>query len=568
MHVSPAKIDESQGIVGHWKLQGDCLDYSGKDNHGINHGVDLESGQFDGSSSFLEVPADESLRFGSGDFSICAWICMQQDMDGVVGDLLSKYDSVQRRGFTLSIKASSGGYNSQGNDKHLYFGIDDGSEITWTDCGRPSEISNFANSLTVYDGHLYVGTTDATRKEDWCHVYRYAGGTQWQDCGRVGDLKTKGVGALIVHNGDLYAATWNFNWPPDEAKEHGHCHVYRYGGGAKWEDCGQPGLWGMSGYSGFWSMASYRGNLYVLGCGPWDRTDHVKSKCYVYEGNDKWTICGEWDNTHGHPMAVHHGKLYTGVHGAEVCVFDGQQWENLGNPLGSEKACDQIHSMEVYRGELHVGTWPRGNVVAHRNGQWVDCGPLGQSTEPNGLTVYNGKLFAGSLPWAEVYRYDDGEGWTPVRRFHVDDTPDFTSMDHFKKWVRLTSLTVFDGKLFASTSSISGSVLLAPCDIRGKVFCAEAGKCVSYDRELGCGPKHIAAVKEGGLLKLYIDGELAVTSKPFKAQDFDLSNTQPLEIGFGETDCFSGRMQDVRLYNRALTGEQIRHTYRETVRNG
>jgi len=48
MYVSLAKIDQSQGIVGHWKLQGDCLDYSGKNNHGINHGVDLRTGQFDG----------------------------------------------------------------------------------------------------------------------------------------------------------------------------------------------------------------------------------------------------------------------------------------------------------------------------------------------------------------------------------------------------------------------------------------------------------------------------------------------------------------------------------------
>jgi len=36
---------------------------------------------------------------------------------------LSKYDPSKRRGFTLNIKASSGGYQSQGDDKHVYFGI-------------------------------------------------------------------------------------------------------------------------------------------------------------------------------------------------------------------------------------------------------------------------------------------------------------------------------------------------------------------------------------------------------------------------------------------------------------
>ena len=30
------------GLVGHWKLQGDCRDYSGNGNDGVNHGVDLD----------------------------------------------------------------------------------------------------------------------------------------------------------------------------------------------------------------------------------------------------------------------------------------------------------------------------------------------------------------------------------------------------------------------------------------------------------------------------------------------------------------------------------------------
>ena len=65
----------------------------------------------------------------------------------------------------------------------------------------------------------------------------------------------------------------------------------------------------------------------------------------------------------------------------------------LGNPLGSEEHCDQIHALEVYRGKLYATTWPEGRVAAYETrGQWVDCGRLGDSTEINGLTVYNGKL--------------------------------------------------------------------------------------------------------------------------------------------------------------------------------
>ena len=88
----------------------------------------------------------------------------------------------------------------------------------WKDCGRPSENSNYVNSLTVFDGKLYVGTTDAKKKEDWSHVYRYEGDGKWEDCGRVGNLSTHGVGPMIVHNSELdgheslYAANWNYDY--------------------------------------------------------------------------------------------------------------------------------------------------------------------------------------------------------------------------------------------------------------------------------------------------------------------------------------------------------------------
>jgi hypothetical protein len=50
-----------------------------------------------------------------------------------------------------------------------------------------------SNSLTVYDGHLYAGIIDAGDESGWCHVYRYASGKEWIDCGRVGKGKTTGV---------------------------------------------------------------------------------------------------------------------------------------------------------------------------------------------------------------------------------------------------------------------------------------------------------------------------------------------------------------------------------------
>src|SRR6476661_3915975 len=157
-----AALGAEPGLVGHWKLRGDCRDSSGYGNDGVNHGVDLEHGGFDGVQSFIEVPASESLKVGKGDFAVCAWIYTEKELDDIVGDVVDMYDPAQRRGITLTINSSAGGYQSQGTDRHVHFGIDNAHSTDWQDCGHPNPASNYVyNSLTVFKGKLYAGTSDA-----------------------------------------------------------------------------------------------------------------------------------------------------------------------------------------------------------------------------------------------------------------------------------------------------------------------------------------------------------------------------------------------------------------------
>ena len=79
--VNPVPSSEAEpgrgsddGLVGYWKLRGDCRDYSGHGNHGVNHGVDLDRSTFDGISAYIEVPGSETLKLGKGDFTFCARI--------------------------------------------------------------------------------------------------------------------------------------------------------------------------------------------------------------------------------------------------------------------------------------------------------------------------------------------------------------------------------------------------------------------------------------------------------------------------------------------------------------
>ena len=91
----------------------------------------------------------------------------------------------------------------------------------------------------------------------------------------------------------------------------------------------------------------------------------------------------------------------------------------------------------------------------------------------------------------------------------------------------------------------------------GRVRCIEAGRMATHDQALAPGWCHMVAVREGQNLKLYVNGRLVATSSAFNPADYDLSNNQPLRIGFGICANFRGAMRDLRIYNQALTPQQV-----------
>src|SRR5262249_42579238 len=153
-----------------------------------------------------------------------------------------------------------------------------------------------------------------------------------------------------------------------------------------------------------------------------------------------------------------------------------------------------------------------------------------------GMAVHNGKLYAGTLPLAEVYRHDDGARWTRTGR--LDRTPDV-------RYRRAWSMAVFDGRLFCGTLP------------SGRVHALEVGQSLTLDRALEPGWKHLAAVREGGRLSLYVDGTRVASSSSSSASPLDLTNRAPLRIGFGTHDHFRGSLSDLRLYGRAISAGEI-----------
>jgi len=547
---------DEAGLVAHWKLAGDCRDHSGHGHDGVNRGVDLKSSTFSGRDAYVEVPDHPELNFGTGDFSIAAQVYTERELTDVIGDVITKFDAGARKGINLTVCASNPGYNSQSNVRNLFFGVDNGASGQWADCGRPGgERTHISDALTVFEGDLYAGTTDGADEADWAHVYRYAGERKWEDCGRLGHGKTRGVYAMVVHDGALYAATSASHGEQPAEMDFGR--VYRRRRGEQdWEDIGAPGK-----NCRVNSMASFNGKLYAAAFNINYSAAAEPGHCYVYEGGQTWRESGQF-NGWPHAMAVNDGRLYAAYPQGEVFAYDGKSWESLGNPHGSFAECNQIHSLGVYRGELYEGSWPKGKVAVWRDGRWIDLGRLGDATEVIALTAYNGCFYAGSIPRAEIFRLDPGDKWTSVRRLFdrrgFEPAPVGSGTKEVQDWTRASSLAVYQGKLFASTATCYRTMIDPPLpnETRGKVYSFAAGAAVSLDRDMGAGWKHVAAVRQGRSLKIYIDGKLAATTES-QGEPLDVSNNEPLWIGFGSQSYFAGKIREVRLYNRALDDREV-----------
>jgi outer membrane protein assembly factor BamB len=161
---------------------------------------------------------------------------------------------------------------------------------------------------------------------------------------------------------------------------------------------------------------------------------------------------------------------------------------------------------------------------------------VGDETEVMNLLAYNGKLYAGTLPGAEVHRLDDG-GWQIVGT--LDRTPDV-------RYRRAASMAVFGGRLYSGTLP------------SGTVHSMTAGLVVTQDRALATGWRHVAAVREGPAVALYVDG--ALVDRRTAAGTLGSAETAtsvPLVLGGGPRGSFEGELSRVRLFGRALAAEEV-----------
>ncbi|MEX0726269.1 MAG: LamG-like jellyroll fold domain-containing protein [Planctomycetaceae bacterium] len=530
--ASPVSADEPK-LIGHWKLQESAADGSGNGLTGKAAGVKFvadgptvklsKSAEFNGRDGVIEIKSSDKLDLGRDPFSVSMWVHTDEELDDVLGDLISRYDADARKGFSLTLMHNVGQTTSPANYRQLQFGIDDGHlDEEWTDHGKLGN-AVLIFSLLVHDGELYASTCEADETGRG-HIFRYAGGDEWTDIGSPD--ASNSITCLAGYNGEIYAAASKYRLGGSALSESENPNlggtIYKYRADNDWEVVGR-----IPDVECFAGMAVYKGKLYASSM-------YKPAGLYRYDGDTTWTSVGVPEEKRIDALAVWNGEIWaTSYDQGAVFRYDGERWINTG-VLGEST---QTYAFAVYQGNLYCGCWRGGDVYRYDgDGNWVDVGQLGEELEVMGMALYNGKMYAGTLPLAQVYRFDKPDQWTLTGR--IDLTPDV-------KYRRAWTMAVYDGRLFAGTLP------------SGKIWSIEAGRVASADRRFPAGWHHVAAVKGSDTLMLYVDGEPIAESSEFSAGDFELNPDVPLNIGFGPHDYFNGRMADVRLYRGELSSDDV-----------
>lgn len=530
---------QEASLLAHWQLAGDARDSSGNERHLQVHDVDWSTAgprgvahaaaSFDGRGDFLELPAAMAPALGARDFTVSLWVHTDVELDDVIGDLIHQYDEASRTGWQISIQNAAGVTSSQSNYRQVHFGIDQGHlESAWTDHGQVGQ-AMFVFALCVHDGALYAATCEPGADQRG-RVYRWDGASRWIDQGAPDACNA--ISSLASFGGSLYAGSSKYRLAgsalPESENANSGGKIFRLRGDDDWEHIGT-----LSDVQAIGSLVAYRGKLYASSM-------YRPGGLFRYDGGTTWTACGIPDGKRVNSLAVYNGSLWaTGYDEAGIYRYDGANWHHTG--LAGEGR--QTYALAVHRGGLVVSQWPEAKVFRYvADGNWQSIGRLGAELESMPLLVYNGKLYGGTLPLAEVYRFDGDASWTNVGR--LDHTPEV-------KYRRAWSMAVFRGRLFCGTLP------------SGHVLSIEAGKNVTNDRELTPGWRHVAAVRRGNRLELFIDGEPAARSEEFRPTDYELTVARPLKIGFGAHDYLRGRLAEIRLYQGALSPQTIQAQYAE-----
>ncbi len=397
---SPFKETAASGIIEMLNNKNDVLIGGSSSSSAKFAFTGLSSGDF-------EVNSNGSIRIGARPNSVVDWAKKSQAAGTVAED----------GGATTAIDKISASAIYNGS---LYVGTTetDKAEVyrydangTWTQLnvtGTPGKFNTTTAidgvaSMTVYNGYLYISTTESTKAE----VYRYDGGTTWTQqnfggtAGSLGNATASNtvINTIIlgVHNGNLYAGTQKSN----------AAQVFWLNGTNLWAiamGSTAGNVCGTASIDGITVLASYQGALFA------GTTETGKAQVCRYDGNTATTTnaaVGGFGNNGTlltventvNAMVVYNGALYAtvnkGANTASLVRFDGggaaaTNWSVINTTagtLGGTASIDSFESLAVYNGNLYLGTNEADKAEVYRYEGGGSLFTLVTNTTPGGIPV-------------------------------------------------------------------------------------------------------------------------------------------------------------------------------------
>lgn len=214
-----------------------------------------------------------------------------------------------------------------------------------------------------------------------------------------------------------------------------------------------------------------------------------------------------------------------------------------------------------------VGHWKLddiGNSIAHDysfngnngsintgEGNYVD-GPVGSAWEKDDLTINSAIV----VPNSPEIDFDNNDSFSVATWIRVDALLDTNS----------THTAVRNSAFYKGNNTNSYGIALQAGNIRAGVRYGSTSRSVQYNINMGSTHHAVLTVDQSSeLISLYVNGQLVGTESYDSSQDFSNSDSwRSLShhgISGNSGSAIRGMVDDIRLYNRSLTQEDVNHLY-------
>lgn len=355
---------------------------------------------------------------------------------------------------------------------------------------------------------------------------------------------------------------------------------------------GQPvvGSWRTAGTSSlvFTPATPFPADTYTVSIQPVDAVGNRGQQSIVFTNHDtsapttKASLSGTLDSAgwYSTPVTVTltptDGDSGSGVAKTEYSL-DNVTWQTYATPFVLDKdgdqhvwfrSTDQVGNVESPAGTIEVRINQSGLVgLWHMDGDWKDASVMG-----NDLTPVNGTTFSSDAKIGTMSAVINGSN-TYLRRSSGNGLPLGNSPRTYTAWIKPFSYpdSTYNGIVaYGPMVCGKGSLLSIKNDGRLSMafWCNDAYQTVGPPANLNEWNQVVLTYDGGTTVKFYMNGQFVQESSLSAGTS---ANTQDGPLRIGSTDdpgrVFNGLIDDVSIYNRALSATEIQGLYRNYVVN-